>query len=300
MQRRKFIKETGMIAIGVGVFGNVTWSKDRFIGDSTTTTDLLGPFYRPGAPVRSNINPEGYSGQIFHVSGTVFKEDGKTPFKNALIEIWQCDENKMYDNMSDEFRYRGSQTTGADGKYHFIGMHPIPYPAGINSDVWRPAHIHLLISGEGQQDLITQIYLEGDPYLEKDISSASSDTAKRILKITKNSRNEEAVHFDIVMSKEFKPDNSFFENLTGVYKMNDKSFMEFYRKDDLLFLKWNGQIREGLSYKDNNTFAGGTNNITTANFQLNANTDVKVKVHFKTITTGEIDLEGIKTFKYKS
>ena len=300
MQRRKFIKETGMIAIGVGVFGNVTWSKDKFIGDTPTTTDILGPFYRPGAPARSNINPQGYAGKIFHVAGTVFKEDGKTPFKNALVEIWQCDENRVYDNISDEFKYRGSQKTSADGKYHFIGMHPIPYPAGENSDIWRPAHIHLLISGEGQQDLITQIYLEGDPYLEKDIAAASPNATNRILKITMNSRNIEAVHFDIVMAKEFKPNNSVFEKLIGVYKMNDKSVMEFYRKDDLLFLKWNSQIREGLSYTGNNTFAGGITNLTIANFQLQANNDVKVKVHFKTITSGEFDLEGVKTFKYKS
>lgn len=299
MQRRKFIKETGMIAIGVGAFGNVTWSKDKFIGNTPTTTDILGPLYRPGAPLRSNINPQGFSGQIFHVAGTVFKEDG-TPFKNCLIEIWQCDENKVYDNTSEEFRYRGSQKTGADGKYHFISMHPIPYPAGENNDLWRPAHIHLLISGEGQQDLVTQIYLEGDPYLQKDIASASPGAIKRILKITKNTKNEETVHFDIVMSKELKPDNMVFEKVTGVYQMNDKSVMEFYRKDDLLFLKWNSQIREGFSYKGNNTFSGGVRNINTAEFELQTNNEVKVKVHFKSFVMGDIDLAGIKTFQYKS
>jgi protocatechuate 3,4-dioxygenase beta subunit len=300
MQRRKFIKETGMIVISVGVFGNISWREGRFIGDSPTTTDLLGPFYRPGAPVRKNINAKGYSGKLFHVSGTVYKEDGRTPFKNCRIEIWQCDENRVYDNTSDEFEYRGSQITGADGRYHFIGMHPIPYPAGENSAIWRPAHFHLLVSGEGQQDLITQIYFEGDDYLEKDAGSASGNAMKRVLKIARNSNNEEAVRFDIVMAKEFKPDNSVFEKLIGVYKMNDKSVMEFYRKDDFLFLKWNSQIREGLSYKGNNTFTGGVDNITSATFQLQANNDVKVHIHFKTIINGEIDLEGVKTFKYVS
>ncbi len=299
MQRRKFIKETGMIAIGVGVFGNVIWSKDRFIGDTPTTTDVLGPFYRPGAPARSNINPQEYSGQLFHVSGTVFKEDGKTLFKNALLEIWQCDENGMYDNLSDEYRHRGSQKTGFDGKYHFIGMHPIPYPSD-NPNIWRPAHIHLLISGEGQQDLITQIYLENDPYLQTDIASSSPQASKRIMKIFKNTKNEEAVQFDIVMAKEFKPNDSIFENIAGVYKMDDKSVMEFYRKGDLLMLKWNGQIREGLSFKGNNTFSGGVQNITTAKFELQTNSKVNVKVHFKTITAGEFDFEGIKAFKYDS
>lgn len=32
--------------------------------------------------------------------------------------------------------------------------------------------------------------------------------------------------------------------------------MEFFRKGYLLFLKWNGQYREGLSYNGNNEFAG--------------------------------------------
>ena len=299
MERRKFFKETGMIAIGMGVFGKLAWSRDRFIGDTPTTTDLLGPFYRPGAPVRTNINAKEYTGKLFHISGTVFKEDGKTPFKNAVIEIWQCDENGVYDNVSDEYTYRGMQKTGANGKYHFIGMHPIPYPVAENSPIWRPAHIHLLISGEGQQDLITQIYLEGDPLLEKDMGSMSPHAVKRILKISRNSKNEEAVHFDIVMAKEFKADNAVFEKLAGLYKMNDNSFMEFYKKEDLLIMKWNSQIREGLSYKGSNTFSGGVDNLTVANFQLLANNHVKVKVHFKTITMGEVELEGNRTFNYR-
>jgi hypothetical protein len=145
--------------------------------------------------------------------------------------------------------------------------------------------------------LITQIYLEGDPHLEKDMGSMSPRAVKRILKISRNNKNEEAVHFDIVMAKEFKPDNTVFEKLAGVYKMNDNSFMEFYKKQDLLFLKWNSQIREGLSYKGNNTFSGGAH-LTVANFQLLTNGDVKVKLHFKTITMGEVDIEGNRVFNY--
>jgi catechol 1,2-dioxygenase len=297
MQRRKFFKETGMIAIGIGVLGKLTWTGDHFTGDTPTTTDILGPFYRPGSPLRDNINAKAYSGKLFHISGTVFKEDGKTPFKNAVIEIWQCDENGVYDNTSGEYNYRGMQKTGADGKYHFIGMHPIPYPIE-NTSIWRPAHIHMLVSGEGQQDLITQVYLEGDPHLEKDMGALSAKTTRRVLKISRNNANEEAVTFDIVMAKEFKPDNTVFEKLVGVYKMNDSSSMEFYKKEDMLFLKWNSQIIEGLSYKGNNSFSGGAENSAVVNFQLVMGGDVKVKVHMKSIVKGEIDLEGKRVFNY--
>jgi catechol 1,2-dioxygenase len=297
MERRKFFKETGMIAVGIGILGKVIWNGDSFIGDTETTTDILGPFYRPGAPVRTNINSKEYTGKLFHITGTVFKEDGKTPFKNAVVEIWQCDEHEVYDNTSDEYRYRGMQKTGADGKYHFIGMHPIPYPIE-NTSIWRPAHIHLLVSGEGQQDLITQVYLEGDPHLEKDMGAMSPQAAKRILKISRNSENEEAVRFDVVMAKEFKPDNTVFEKLAGVYKMNDNSVIEFYKKDDLLFMRWNSQIFEGLSYKGNNSFSGGAANSTVVNFQLLAKGEVKATVHLKSIIKGEVDLEGIRVFNY--
>jgi catechol 1,2-dioxygenase len=298
MQRRKFIKETGLIAVGVGLWGNITWNNDRFIGDTPTTTDMLGPFYRPGAPIRVDINPKGYTGKKFHLSGTIFKEDGHTPYKNCLIEIWQCDENKQYDNISEEFKYRGAQRTGTDGKYHFIGMHPIPYLGVEKTDIWRPAHIHILISGEGQQDLITQVYLEGDPHLQTDMLSSSPLAIRRILKIERTRNNDEVIRFDIVMKKEFKPDASVFAKISGIYRMNDSSLMEFYKRDDLLFLKWNGHIREGLSYKGKNTFVGGVADSANVNFQLLANNEVKVTVHLKTIISGIVDLEGMKTLKY--
>src|SRR5688500_9868779 len=60
MQRREFIKETSMFAFGVGAFGNIQFRDNRFVGDNPTTTDILGPFYRPNAPFRTNLNPPGY------------------------------------------------------------------------------------------------------------------------------------------------------------------------------------------------------------------------------------------------
>ncbi|MGZ5190953.1 MAG: hypothetical protein ACXWCZ_08010, partial [Flavisolibacter sp.] len=85
----------------------------------------------------------------------------------------------------------------------------------------------------------------------------------------------------------------------GIYSMNDKSLMEFYKKGDLLFLKWNGQIREGLSYKGNNEFAGNVNNRTTAKFEFGINNQVFVKVNFYRLAYDkDVALEGIKSFKY--
>ncbi len=297
MQRRKFIKDSGMFAVGIGVFGSVHWNKDHFTGDTPTTTDLLGPFYRPGAPFRKILNPDGFNGEALHFSGTVFKEDGKTPFNNALIEIWQCKpDDALYDNTSDDFLYRASQKTGVNGRYDFITAIPIPYPNDDNPDQFRPAHIHMRISAEGQQDLITQVYLKGDQYLEKDPSTKSSLSINRILSMHKIKDNESEIRFDIVLRKEYVPDDIAFHKVSGIYKMNDKSMMEFYRDGDFLFWKWNNQIRGGLSYSGDNTFMGGVNDIE-AKFELQTKGNAKVLFRFS--RRKEINPEGKKILNYK-
>jgi catechol 1,2-dioxygenase len=299
MHRRTFIRDTGKTAIAISVFGGIQWNRTHFIGDTPTTTDILGPFYRPGAPFRTNINPPGFSGEILHFSGTVLREDGKTPFQNCLVEIWQCDTDQHYDNTSDDYRYRGAQKTNASGKYAFITTQPVPYPIEEGSPIYRPAHIHMRIAGDGEQDLITQVYFKGDALIKEDSSASAPSAVNRILTITTNKRNEKQLRFDVVMAKEFKAEGEVFKRLTGVYKMNDHSTMEFYREGDLLFMKWNGQIREALSYKGNNEFSGGINNATTAKFELLPDQKVKLTIHYNApALRKEFDLEGIKAFKY--
>ena len=298
MQRRKFIQNTGLFAVGVGVFGSISWDEERFVGDTATTTDILGPFYRPNAPIRTSINPAGYTGKLFHLSGTVFKEDGKTPFPNAMVEIWQADDEKGYDNTTDDFGYRGSQRVAKNGKYHFITSLPKPYPLSPGSTTYRPAHIHMRISGDGQQDLITQIYFKDDPHLEKDPSSKSPEAINRILKIKENSKKDEMVEFNVVMQKEFKPSPEVFKKLSGIYEMKDESLVEFYKDGDMLFVKRNGQIIEGLFYKGNNTFGSGTKDLKVV-FELKEGGIVKVKMDFHNeFSNKDVNLEGVKAFKY--
>ncbi len=149
MERRNFIKNSSLLAASIGVFGKIQWNGTNYTGDSPTTTDILGPFYRPGSPMRSNIIPPGSAGEILHLSGTVFKKDGTTPLKDALIEVWQVNEKAVYDNTSDEYLGRGAVKTGKDGKYYFKTIMPVAYQIGENR--YRPAHIHFRISGTDVQ-----------------------------------------------------------------------------------------------------------------------------------------------------
>lgn len=283
--------------VGVGLFRGVALGDIGPIATkAATTTDILGPFYRPGSPLRVNINPADFSGEVLTFSGTIFREDGRTPFKNCVVEVWQCGPDQAYDNTSDEFRFRGSQNTGTSGKYRFMTTQPVPYPAAPGSKVLRPAHIHMRISGEGQQDLVTQVYVAGDPNIDVDPCASNPLSANRIVAVTGDKKNDRSIRFDVVMSKEFKPDDGVFNKLSGLYAMNDNSITEFYRQGDLLVMKWNGQIREELSYKGNNEFAGGFAN--SAKFDLVEGGDVKVKVLFVTVLKKEFVLNGVKAFKY--
>ncbi len=298
MDRREFIQQSAMLVLGVSAFGTIRLSNGQYVADSPTTTDILGPFYRPGAPLRTDINPSGYTGKILHFYGTIYRSDG-TPFDNCSVEIWQCDENRNYDNTSDEFRYRGRQVTKADGKYDFITAIPVPYPAGESGDVWRPAHIHMVVKGDGQQDLITQVYFTNDPYLKTDGSSASPQAQNRILTVSKKSETEDELRFDILLQKEFKLDDVTMRRLSGIYTMSDKSLMEFYQVGDLLYMKWNGQIREALGYRGNNEFAAGGHGRTTAIFERQPSGEFHVKVNFFRLADRvDIVLDGVKRFSY--
>ena len=136
IKRRTFVKSGSLAAFGVAAFGTIHWNGTRYVANSPTTTDILGPFYRPGAPMRSNLVPPGSKGTPLQLSGTIFKQDGTTPLEGVTVEAWQCDENQYYDNTSDDYLFRGITKTNQDGKYHFDTIIPVPYEASPNS--WRP------------------------------------------------------------------------------------------------------------------------------------------------------------------
>ncbi|TMI81026.1 MAG: catechol 1,2-dioxygenase, partial [Bacteroidetes bacterium] len=188
MKRRKFIHDSSLLAFSIGVFGSIKWDGHSFVGNDPTTTDILGPFYRPGAPFRVDLVQPGTKGDVLRFSGTILSKDGKTPMKDALVEIWHCNEDGVYDNTSDDYIYRASLKTGADGKYHFRTILPVAYKAGAT--LTRPAHIHMRISGTQLQDLVTQIYFKGDKHIPEDMSSSDPRSLNRILDIAKDDNNE--------------------------------------------------------------------------------------------------------------
>jgi catechol 1,2-dioxygenase len=296
MQRRTFIKNSTLSVISISTFGVLNWNGKSFEGDTPTTTDILGPFYRPGAPLRTNLRLSGSTGTPIVLKGKIFKEDGKTPINNAWVEIWHCDENEMYDNTSDEYNYRGGQKTKRDGTYEFTSILPVPYKAAPNNDAtWRPAHIHMRVSVPDQQDLITQIYFKDGKYVDTDRWASAPHAVNRILTVRKNNAGESEIIFDVIMSKEIPLDKKGYDKITGLYDVGDNNFIEFSKSDDLLFMKQNGQLVASLKYIGKNTFEGGEG-YPKATFALEKDGMVKVEVATEIPTSKTYN--GTKYLKY--
>ncbi len=58
--------------------------------------------------------------------------------------------------------------TDSEGHYYFRTIKPGPYPWRNGPNDWRPAHIHVSVSGPAiAARLVTQMYFEGDPLIPK-------------------------------------------------------------------------------------------------------------------------------------
>jgi protocatechuate 3,4-dioxygenase beta subunit len=107
-----------------------------------TEEDEMGPFYRPGAPLRTKI------GSGYLLSGTVRSTANCAAIPSPLIEFWQAGPNSRYGDA-----YRAAIITDHSGRYHFETDAPPAY-------VTRPPHIHIRVSAAGFKTLVTQHYLQ--------------------------------------------------------------------------------------------------------------------------------------------
>jgi catechol 1,2-dioxygenase len=135
-----------------------------------TADDVLGPFYRPGAPYRAKICPALASGVCLLISGRVWAYDNKRPL-SANLDIWQANSAGDYDSESRRrrsvsFVNRARCMTDESGHYEFETIHPGSYR--LNDGTWRAPHIHFLVSAYGFKTLVTQLFFKGDKYLNTD------------------------------------------------------------------------------------------------------------------------------------
>ena len=140
-----------------------------------TPPQTEGPFYPAGFPADTDndlVQVRGAAaramGQVLHLQGRVLGIDGR-PAGGALVEIWQCDAQGIYDHPRQSGRDRrdaafqgyGRLTADAQGRYSFRTLRPVAYPG-------RTPHIHLKVAtGDGRR-LTSQLYVAGEAQNERD------------------------------------------------------------------------------------------------------------------------------------
>jgi protocatechuate 3,4-dioxygenase beta subunit len=103
---------------------------------------MLGPFYEPGAPVRTSV------GSGYVLSGIVLGAEECKPIPNARIEFWLANPRGDYDDA-----HRATVFASERGSYHFESIVPVSYGG-------RPPHIHVRVRAPGYEELVTQHYPE--------------------------------------------------------------------------------------------------------------------------------------------
>ncbi len=159
---------------------------------AATPSNVLGPFYRPGAPWIDNPGSivRGGADPTIAITGRVMDATTGAPLPGATVDVWQADAHGVYSNEDaalDPWNLRGRQTTDDVGRYAIETVRPLHYtvkhdgPVGrlleaVDRHPWRPAHIHFLIEADDHEPLVTQAYLAGGAYLDDDtIDGVKSD-----------------------------------------------------------------------------------------------------------------------------
>jgi protocatechuate 3,4-dioxygenase beta subunit len=96
-----------------------------------TKPDMLGPFYAPGAPVRSSVGSE------YVLSGAVLAAEECQPIPDAQIEFWLANPRGDYDDA-----HRATVLAGQRGEYRLESNVPVSYGG-------RPPHIHVRVRASG-------------------------------------------------------------------------------------------------------------------------------------------------------
>jgi protocatechuate 3,4-dioxygenase, beta subunit len=165
-----------------------------------TPAQTEGPFYPAAFPADSDndlLQVRGQAaralGTVLHLQGRVLDSSGR-PLDGAIVEIWQCDAQGLYDHPRQPGRERrdaafqgyGKVLADAQSGYRFRTLKPVAYPG-------RTPHIHFAVLAPGTRRFITQMYVEGEPGNARDflLNSVRDEVARRRLVVPLRPSGEE-------------------------------------------------------------------------------------------------------------
>lgn len=135
------------------------WEQGEANAAKPTATEVLGPFFRKGAPNNSTMRIAGEPGFPLRVSGKITNTRGQK-VQGVRVELWQADYKGLYDVQG--YRYRTKLAVDTAAEYAVDTILPGHYDD-------RPAqHLHYMVSAPGHKTLITQAYFATDPFFDGD------------------------------------------------------------------------------------------------------------------------------------
>ena len=180
--------EVVLAAGSLGISSLVCLLNNGDHGQTETTANLLGPFWREGVDVMPNgasIVRSTTAGVPLFVNAWVKDRDGK-PVDGAVVDVWQSSSEGFYENQDPaqaDMNLRGKFITDAAGHVSFRSIKPAGYPIPVNGPVgdllraqgrhnFRPAHIHFMVVKPGYKTQFSQVYSSDDPNLDTDVQFA--------------------------------------------------------------------------------------------------------------------------------
>lgn len=154
-------------------------------GQTETTANLLGPFWRMDSPPTENggsIIRSPTPGIPLFVTVRVKDLNGNA-VAGAEVDVWHSSTEGFYENQDPDqadMNLRGQFTTDEEGRFWFRTIKPAGYPIPVGGPVgellraqgrhnMRPAHLHFLVYKEGFKTHISQVYANDDENLESDV-----------------------------------------------------------------------------------------------------------------------------------
>lgn len=211
--RRTFTRKMG-IAAGAGLL-----APGLAVAAPTTPAQVEGPFHPVEAQKDTDLNLtqiKGHSeparGEVILVRGRVLNSQGQ-PLTNALVDIWQANDAGRYSHAEDpntapldpNFQGWGLVNTDEQGRYAFKTIKPGAYPLSfLGEDGWRCRHIHFKVTQPGYEELITQMYFQGDPLIAQDLEVAKAPAELRHLLIVEQQTDDKSglplFDFDVTLA----------------------------------------------------------------------------------------------------
>lgn len=184
ISRKRFLKTSAVAIAGVPFATLIQCNSQKNDVDPqiicATDGDILGPFYRANAPFRTALNVLQEAGTPIYIEGKVLGgKDCSVSLAEAIVDVWHTDDQGEYDISTSDYKFRGRIMTKEDGSYSFLSILPAPYK---NGDQFRPKHIHFRVWADQHEELITQLYFEGDEFIADDPWARNADE-DRIIKL---------------------------------------------------------------------------------------------------------------------